>query len=174
VVYVDAAGLVYTAPAAGRVAVINTPGGGNTRNVRRPDIVPGVDPYLEDGGVQWLNPAAFATPAPGTYGNMPRGSIRGPNIKQLDLLIDKRFELMQGKNVEFRVEVFNLFDTNNFANPPATLASALGTGTTQLQPGQPYTQAAAGSTWGRFNSTLTRTVGLGTNRQVQFALRFNF
>ena len=173
IVYVDAAGLVYTAPAAGRSAIINTPGGGNSRNVRRPDIVPGVDPIISDGGIQWLNPAAFATPAPGTFGNMKRGSIRGPNIKQLDLVVDKRFELLGSKNLEFRVEVFNLFDTDNFQNPPATLPSVLGTGTNQLQPGQPYTQAAAG-TFGRFTSTLTRSVGLGTNRQVQFALRFNF
>jgi hypothetical protein len=39
--------------------------------------------------------------------------------------------------------------------------------------GQPYTAAAAG-TFGRLTSTVGRTVGLGTPRQVQFALRFNF
>ena len=36
VVYVDGAGAVFTNPAAGRTAVINTPGGGASRNVRRP------------------------------------------------------------------------------------------------------------------------------------------
>src|SRR5262249_37231132 len=39
--YVDAAGVLWGGPAAGRTAVINTPGGGNSRNVRRPDLIPG-------------------------------------------------------------------------------------------------------------------------------------
>jgi len=47
------------------------------------------------------------------------------------------------------------------------------TGTNQLQPGQPYTAAAAGA-FGINNSTVARTVGLGANRQIQFALRLNF
>jgi len=42
------------------------------------------------------------------------------------------------------------------------------------QPGQALTQAQAGSTFGILNSTLNRTVGLGTNRQMQFALRVLF
>ena len=55
----------------------------------------------------------------------------------------------------------------------ATLPNALGNGTNQIQPDQPFTSAAAG-TFGRLTSTVGRTVGLGTNRQMQFALRFNF
>ena len=76
-------------------------------------------------------------------------------------------------NVEFRWEVFNLFNTDNFSNPVATLPSSLGTGTNQIQPEQPFTPAAAG-TFGSLTSTVGRTVGLGTNRQMQFALRLNF
>src|SRR5262249_21649520 len=60
VVYVDGAGNVFNNAAAGRTAIINTPGGGNTRNVRRPDLVPGVDPFISSGGLLFLNPAAFA------------------------------------------------------------------------------------------------------------------
>jgi len=172
VVYIDGAGNVFGSPAAGRTAVVNTPGGGNSRNVRRPDIVPGVNPYLKDG-TQWLNPAAFATPAPGEFGNMQRGSIRGPNFKQMDMLVSKRVETGGSSALEFRIEVFNLFNVTNFANPPASLPNVLGTGTNQLQPGQPYTAAAAG-TFGKLTSTVGRTVGLGTSRQVQFAIRLNF
>src|SRR5262249_59129077 len=65
ILYVDGAGVYYNNPAAGRTAVINTPGGGNTRNVRRPDLVPGVDPLIPSGGLVHLNPPAFATPKPG-------------------------------------------------------------------------------------------------------------
>ncbi len=158
---------------AGFTAVVNTPGGGASRNVRRPDLIPGVNPYLNNDR-SLLNPAAFAIPAPGTFGNLPRNALRGPGFTQLDLILNKRFRLSETTNIEFRTEVFNVFNFTNFANPSSTLNNALGTGANQLQPGQPFTQAAAGSTFGLLRQTIERTVGLGTNRQIQFALRFNF
>jgi hypothetical protein len=173
----NASGLYYTGPAAGRVAVINTPGGGASRNVRRPDLVPGVDPFIKDGGLIFLNPAAFAAPMPGTFGNMERNSVHGPNFSQTDFFFSKQFATGGSSNVEFRMEVFNLFDTVNFANPGGTLNAAIPANVGQantVQPGQPYTAAAAGPTFGRFSSTVGRTVGLGTPRQIQFALRFHF
>lgn len=177
VVYRDAAGNIFANPAAGRVAVVNTPGGGASRNVRRPDLVPGVNPFISDGGLLFLNPAAFATPAPGTFGNLERNSLHGPAFKQADLFLSKHFATGQGRNVEFRMEFFNLFNTVNFANPVGTLPTVLPsnnvTEANKLQPGQPYTAAPAG-TFGTLTSTVGRTVGLGTPRQIQFALRFNF
>jgi hypothetical protein len=172
VVYLDAAGNVYNAAAADRIAVINTLGGGASRNVRRPNLVAGVDPYLKNG-LQWLNPAAFSIPAPGEFGNLKRGELRGPNFTQIDMLINKRFSLGGSANFEIRAEIFNLFNHDNFANPVATLPNALGVGTNLIQPNQPFTAGAAG-TFGRLTSTVGRTVGLGTNRQAQFALRVNF
>ena len=172
IAYVDASGLVFSTPAAGRTAVINTPGGGASRNVRRPNLIPGVDPYLKNG-TQWLNPAAFAIPEPGEFGDLTRGLLRGPSFNQVDAVFAKRIPLAGGSQVELRAEVFNLFNRDNFANPVATLPNALGTGTNQIQPDQPYTAAAAG-TFGKLTSTVGRTVGLGTNRQAQFALRVNF
>lgn len=172
VVYVDAAGLVYQTPGAGRSAVINTPRGGASRNVRRPDLIPGVDPFLNSDRTI-LNPAAFAIPKPGTFGNLERNALHGPNFFQQDVILAKKFALSETANIEFRTEIFNLFNVTNFANPPATLPNVLGTGPNQLQPGQPFTSAAAG-TFGIINRTVERTVGLGTNRQIQFALRLNF
>ncbi|HET7220122.1 MAG TPA: TonB-dependent receptor [Vicinamibacterales bacterium] len=160
-------------PCATCVAVVNTPGGGASRNVRRPDMVPGVNPYVKDG-LQWLNPAAFAIPEPGTFGNMQRGSIRGPNFVQTDLLVSKKLAVAQGTAFELRWEVYNIFNRTNFANPPAQMVPTIGLGTNQAQPGQPLTQAQTGATFGVLNSTLNRTVGLGTNRQMQFALRIRF
>ncbi|MGE5813271.1 MAG: carboxypeptidase regulatory-like domain-containing protein [Acidobacteriota bacterium] len=165
-------GALVSSPCGTCVAVINTPGGGASRNVRRPNLVPGVNPYLKDG-LQWLNPAAFSIPEPGEFGNLKRGELRGPNFKQVDLLVSKRFATGRGSNVEFRWEIFNLFNTNNFDVPPTTLPNALGTGTNQLQPDQPFTAASAGS-FGKLRSTVGTTVGLGTNRQMQFALRVIF
>lgn len=172
VVYVDAAGLVYQTPAAGRSAVINTPGGGASRNVRRPDLIAGVNPFLNQDRTI-LNPAAFAIPKAGTFGNLVRNELHGPGFTQFDMILAKKFAITETVNVEFRTELFNLFNVTNFANPPATLPNVLGTGTNQLQPGQPFTATAAG-TFGIVNRTVERTVGLGANRQIQFALRLNF
>src|SRR4029079_1778765 len=145
--YVDGAGNVYSSAAADRVAVINTLGGGGSRNVRRPNLIPGVDPYLKNG-LQWLNPAAFSIPAPGEFGNLQRVALRGPGFSQVDMLINKRFSLGGNANFEFRAEIFNLFNRDNFANPVATLPNALGVGTNLIQPNQPFTSGAAG-TFGR-------------------------
>jgi hypothetical protein len=177
VVYRDAAGLIYAQPAVDRVAIINTPRGGSSRNVRRPDLVPGVDPFMTSGGLLFLNPAAFATPQPGTFGNLERNSIHGPNFKQVDLVLAKHFNFAGARNFEFRAEIFNLFNTTNFSNPVGTLPQAIPNAATteanRVQPGQPYTNAAAG-TFGTLTGTVGRTVGLGTPRQAQFAFRVNF
>ena len=169
-------GAYFNNPSAGRVAVINTPGGGNSRNVRRPDLVTGVDPFINDGGLLFLNPAAFATPLPGTFGNLERNSLHGPNFNQVDMVISKHFG--GARNFEFRTEIFNLFNTANFSNPNATLPNALPTAAlteaNKVQPGQPFSTASATSAFGALTSTVGRTVGLGTARQIQFAFRVNF
>ena len=102
---------------AGLTPVINVPGGGASRSTRRPDLVPGVDPFIKDGGLIFLNPAAFATPKPGTFGNLERNSIHGPWFRQVDLVVSKRIALGQGKNLELRSEFFNLFNHPNFGLP---------------------------------------------------------
>jgi hypothetical protein len=168
----------------GFIAVVNTPGGGASRNVRRPDLVPGVNPYLTSDRLI-LNPAAFATPAPGTFGNVPRNFLRGPGFKQFDLVLNKRIKFSESKNLEFRTEIFNILNHTNFDIPGSRLNLALpsvsqsgGVYTVStsnvVQPGQAYTQSAAGGTFGLLRQTVVRDVGLGTSRQIQFALRFNF
>lgn len=174
----------------GFIAVVNTPSGGNSRNVRRPDFVPGVNPYLTSDRLI-LNPAAFATPAPGTFGNVPRNALRGPNFSQFDLVFAKKFKFNERTNLEFRTEIFNVFNRTNFDVPGSRLNLSLptvsqtggvgGVGsiytfstTNVVQPGQAYTQAAAGGTFGLLRQTVVRDVGLGTSRQIQFALRLNF
>ena len=144
--------------------------------------MPGVNPYLNDDR-NLLNPAAFAAPAPGTFGNVPRNFLRGPDFQQFDLVFAKRLRLTEATSVEFRTEIFNVFNRANFDIPGSRLNLALpsvsqsggvftiGSG---LQSGQAYTQSAAGQTFGLLRQTVERTVGLGTNRQIQFALRFNF
>jgi hypothetical protein len=43
-----------------------------------------------------------------------------------------------------------------------------------IQTGQAFTQSSAGTAFGLIRQTVERNVGLGTNRQIQFALRVNF
>lgn len=166
----------------GFAVVVNTPGGGASRNVRRPNLIAGQNPFI-NADRYILNPAAFSMPTPGTFGNLSRNSLSGPTFRQVDLVIGKKFRIKERMNIEFRTEIFNILNFTNFANPSATLNSALPnlsvsggvyTLSSGLQPGAAYTQSAAGSTWGLLRSTVERTVGLGTNRQVQFAFRFNF
>jgi hypothetical protein len=164
----------------GFVGVINTPGGGASRNIRRPNLVPGVSPYLNNDR-NLINPAAFSIPRPGTFGDLPRNALRGPNFRQFDVVFNKRFPITESTNIEFRTEVFNIFNFANFAVPSTALNNALPTVSTAgvlssggLQPGSGFSQSQAGGTFGLLRQTVERTVGLGTSRQIQFALRLNF
>ena len=167
----------FANPAAGRMAVINTPGGGNTRNVRRPDLVPGVDPFLVDRPELLPQPGRVRDSQARNV-RQPRAQLASrPRLHQADLLVSKKFGLVGASNFEFRMEVFNIFNNVNYSNPIGGLPSVIpGSATTEantLQPGQAYTPAAAGQ-FGKLTSTVSRTVGLGTSRQIQFAFRLNF
>jgi outer membrane receptor protein involved in Fe transport len=143
--------------------VANVPGG-NSRGTQRPDLIPGVNPYLKDG-VRWLNPAAFATPQPGQFGNLPRNFLRGPEFYQLDLMFSKDFRFAGTQNIQVRAEIFNIINRLNYENPAATLPNSA--------PGAAFTDAQAG-TFGYMLGPLNRTVGLGTPRQTQLSVRYMF
>jgi hypothetical protein len=160
-------GVVMTTP------IVNVPGGGASRNVRRPDLVLGVNPYYVSDGTLYINPAAFAVPQPGTYGNLARNALRAPGISQFDLTVSKKFSITETKNLEFRAECYNVLNSAIFAAPGGG-TPRLNDATGIIQPGQPYTQSAAGGTFGALTSTVSNQVGSGTNRQFQLALRFNF
>ena len=91
--------------------------------------IPGVSPYLNNDR-SLINPAAFSIPLPGTFGDLPRNALRGPNFKQFDLVLNKRFPITESTNLEFRTEIFNIFNFTNFAVPATTLNNALPTITT--------------------------------------------
>ncbi|MEZ5355615.1 MAG: TonB-dependent receptor [Bryobacteraceae bacterium] len=176
-------GRIYTNPvvvngAPVTTAIVNVPGGGASRQIRRPDYVSGVSPYLQTAEkTVVLNPAAFSIPAPGAFGNASRYSLRGPGLAQVDLTLQKSFALTERFTLQFRGEMYNIMNKANFANPPAQLFNALPAGPnarTGLQPGQAFSPSTAGGTFGIVNSTLDRTVGLGAARQIQLSLRLSF
>jgi hypothetical protein len=145
------------------VTVTNIPGG-NSRGTQRPDLVAGVNPYLKDG-VRWLNPAAFAAPMPGTFGNLPRNYLRGPNFWQLDLSISKDVRFSENQGLQLRLDLFNITNRLNYESPAAGLPA----GTI----GQAFTDASAG-TFGYMLGPLNRTVGLGAARHTQISVRYLF
>ena len=177
--------VVCSSAAAGKVvettAVINNPYGGAFRNNRRPAVIAGIDPFLSTGDRRFiLNPAAFTTPAAGSFGNLGRFPLHGPGLTQLDFTLHKRFDLPERLNLEFRAELYNIFNRANFSNPPAVLPNglpsvgangAIGTG---IQPGQPMSTSSGLGSFGVVQGTVSKDVGLGAQRQAQFSLRLNF
>jgi hypothetical protein len=71
----------------------------------------------------YLNRAAFADPAPGTFGNHERNSIRGPEFWKVDLALSRTFGITAAQSLELRAEAFNLFNRFNWGNPIVALAS---------------------------------------------------
>ena len=105
----------------------------------------------------WFNPAAFVTPplAPGQqsahmFGNSRIGNLRGPNLFDMDFVLQKNFKIRERQQVEFRAEFFNLLNHANFGLPGG---------------GFPAVDVPGG---GSITSTAT------DNRQIEFALKYTF
>ena len=112
------------------VPVVNTLGGGNSRNVRRPDVVAGVNPYLKNG-LNWLNPAAFSIPAAGTFGNSSRNSLSGPGLQQFDITLEQEVPRGGGQERGVPLRVLQHLQSCKLRQPGESAAgggSAYGTG----------------------------------------------
>ncbi len=82
----------------------------------RPNLVG--DPELSNGStLQWFNTAAFAFPAPGTFGNAGRNILDGPGFQNVNASLVKNTALTERVNLQFRAEAFNLFNHPNFNLP---------------------------------------------------------
>jgi hypothetical protein len=73
--------------------------------------------------VQWINPAAFTTASCGQvtsdgrcYGTLRRNQVYGPGFKDIDLGIGKSFNFTERMKLQVKAEMFNLFNTNNYAS----------------------------------------------------------
>ncbi|HKA60744.1 MAG TPA: carboxypeptidase regulatory-like domain-containing protein, partial [Gemmatimonadales bacterium] len=73
--------------------------------------------YGEKTLTSYLNPAAFAQPAPGALGNYERNSIKGPGYWTVDVALSKQIAVGGARGIELRVESFNLLNTFNWGNP---------------------------------------------------------
>jgi hypothetical protein len=128
----------------------NRSGDGDTRNPDRPSYNPNYSgPILLHQPTEWFNPNAFVLPAPGTFGNVGRGSLTGPGLADLDVSLIKDTPVTERAKLEFRAELFNVLNRVNFGVP----------NTTAFASGVPSASAGLITT-------------LATNpRQIQFALK---
>jgi hypothetical protein len=76
-----------------------------------------------NGNIQFLNAAAFAQPAFGTFGNMSRNVIRGPDSKTLDAALTRTFRTIGTQAIEVRVEAFNVFNWFEWGQPNITFSA---------------------------------------------------
>ena len=101
---------------------------------------------------QWFDPRAFLIPTQGTFGNVARGSIRGPGLVDFDTSLFKKFTISERLNLQFRAEAFNVFNHASFSYPNPVVFS--------------------GNTISPSAGVITQTNG--TSRQLQFALKLIF
>ena len=134
---------------------------------QRPDLVPGVS-LTPPGGrsvAEWINPAAFATPA-GEFGTAPRDLLRGPGTWQIDIGVAKTFRIAERAQLGIPLGVLQHLQS------PA-VRSAAG----HFQPRRTPTGFGSIINTVNLNTAIVNPitpVGSGTPREIQFALRLDF
>lgn len=152
---------------------------GTGEGVQRVDLIgkpySGVSHGFNIGGVTWINPAAFAAPAPGTYGTLPRNFLYGPGYGAVDFSVVKNTQITERVNAQFRMEFFNLFNRKNLA-PPSGGCGTVGDPNSASQ-SQRICSAASGlgvtaDTIGDFNGA--PGIGPGEAFNLQLGLKIIF
>ena len=84
-------------------------------------------PALSNPGPdEWFNTAAFAIPAPYTFGNAGRNILRGPGLVTLDASLARQFSFGEKASLQVEAQAFNSLNRvnfnlpQNFADSPAT------------------------------------------------------
>jgi hypothetical protein len=106
---------------------------------------------------RWFDPACYVLQPPGTLGNVPRHSIRGPGFFNFDFAMLKNTKVSEKLDIQFRTEVFNATNHPNFRAPNSF---TLFTGTAAAPTLNPNV--------GRFLNTVN------SSRQIQFGLKLIF
>ena len=82
------------------------------------------DPYGDGTAANYLNRAAFTSPATGTYSSLKPFTIVNPARWQNDLGITRTFKTGAGPAIQFRWEIFNVINHVNLNAPTTALNSA--------------------------------------------------
>jgi hypothetical protein len=102
-----------------------------------------------------LNPAAFKTQPPGTFGNLGRDAFTGPSSVNIDLALTRTLHFRERLSLEIRAEAFNVINHPNFI------------GTVALVGQTSMSLALNSSTFGQIQSA-------NDPRILQFALKLHF
>jgi Carboxypeptidase regulatory-like domain/TonB-dependent Receptor Plug Domain len=118
----------------------------------------------------WFNPSAFALPVAGAYGDLGRNALPGPRYADFDFSVIKDTHITEQVAMEFKAELFNLFNHANFAVPTNTVGpnGAGGNGDAIFQGRDTSGNGVLVGNAGGIFSTV------GSSRQVQFSLRMLF
>lgn len=118
-------------------------------NTLRPNVAGPVEIF---GRVdRWFDTNAF-TAVP-RFGSLGRNVIIGPGFSNFDFSVLKNIELDEKMSLQFRAEVFDLFNHASFGQPGRVVGSA---------------------TFGQISNTRFPTGDSGSSRQLQFALKLMF
>jgi len=129
------------------------------------DVIPGVSTKPVGGRSiqEWYNPAAFALPANGTFGNERRNQLYGPGINLVNISAGKKFTLHNQIKLEIRADATNAFNHPSYGAPDSNLQTYSG-----QQPGDAYNATSASQNGLQITGT---TVG---GRAVQLGARLAF
>jgi outer membrane receptor protein involved in Fe transport len=126
----------------------------------------GLNPYAANqSATQWMNPAAFTTVVPGTYGNLGYNNMKGPGELQVNMAVSRTFAVREKMTLQIRMEAFNILNHPNLATPNATPLSA-----------SFATSATNTANFGAIISDISGNNGLagGDPRILQAAMKFVF
>jgi hypothetical protein len=134
----------------------------------RPDLVSGVPTRCPNFSVPecQFNVAAFSNPGTGVFGNAGRNLLRGPGFAQVDFSVFKDTKLTETSSLQFRAEIFNVFNHANFADPSGGLVQ----GDNNSLRGTAF----FGQSISTVGNQLGGLLGFGGPRQIQFSLRYLF
>ena len=133
---------------------------GNNFDSERPNYVAGCNVYANQKVNAWYNPACFTPSAYGTIGNLGRNNIFGPGYLDTDFGVLKNTRINERLNLQFRAELFNIFNHANFGLPAGNAFTA----------GSVFTNYQAGAVG---NANQITTI-IGNARQTQFSLKLLF
>jgi hypothetical protein len=117
-------------------------------------------------GASWLNPAAFADPAAGTWGTSRRNAYVAPGFGDVDFSIFKNTKIGERINTQFRVEFYNILNHTNFAPPLGGANGFYNPNTATISTMQLY------DTIGDFNGA--PGIGAGEPFNTQLAMKVTF
>ncbi len=93
--------------------------GGNSRPNLVADCVRNVEGAVQGRINKFFNTACYTAPAAYTFGNASRtdAAVRGPGIANYDFSLVKKTSFRERYSLEFRAEIFNLFNRVQFGRP---------------------------------------------------------